>query len=176
MRSSFNIRLAVTAIAGLSALILTAGTANSDGVPVPKAEDLKLPRVGGMTVPMDEVRILNFPKAVATVYVANPVVADITVIDNTRVFVLGKNFGSTNIVALDAKGDEILNNHVTVTGRSGSVVRLQRGTTHVTYACVASRCELAPVPGDEKDPFESVTSQMEKRDAQAKSAQGDSSQ
>ena len=57
-----------------------------------------------LSVPMDEVRMVTFVKPVATVYVGNPMIADITVIDSRHVFVLGKAFGATNIIALDSNG------------------------------------------------------------------------
>src|SRR5215813_5922040 len=75
-----------------------------------------------ITVPMDEVRIVTFPAPVSTVYVANPAIADVTVIDSRRVFLLGKNFGSTNLVALDSKGNPTVSQRVTVFGRQGSSV------------------------------------------------------
>ncbi len=147
-------RLASVALAGLSALLLTNGAAIARGI----------------TVPTDEVRMLNFPQPMATVYVGNPSIADVTVVDASHAFVLGKNFGTTNIVALDDKGNEVFNATVTVAGHSGNVVTLQRGTAKMTYACAASRCEAAPLPGDDKDPFDAVTGQMDKRVAQAKAA------
>lgn len=142
------------ALAGLSALLL-AGSASA---------------AGGFAVATDEVRMLNFPQPVATVYVGNPAIADVTVVDANRVFVLGKNFGMTNIVALDNKGNEVFNKSVTVYGRSAGTVTLQRGTAKTTYACAGSHCEIAPMPGDDKEPFDAVTGQMEKKVADAKAA------
>ncbi len=148
------------ALAGLSALLL-AGSACASG---------------SFAVATDEVRILNFPQPVATVYVGNPSIADVTVVDANRVFLLGKNFGTTNIVALDNKGNEVFNKSVTVYGRSAGTVTLQRGTAKITYACAGSHCEIAPIPGDDKEPFEAVTSQMEKRIAEAKAASSNEGQ
>ena len=48
-----------------------------------------------VSVPMDEVRILTFAKPVKTVYVGNPTIADVTVIDATHVFLLGKSFDTS---------------------------------------------------------------------------------
>lgn len=106
-----------------------------------------------ISVPLDEVRILAFAQPVSTVYVGNPVVADVTVIDPRHVFVLGKSFGTTNMIALGADGKAVANEHVTVFGHSAATVTLQRGANQVTYACAARMCEAAPVPGDDKDAF-----------------------
>ena len=121
-------------------------------------------------VSMDQMRLLTFSAPVKTVLVANPVIADVTVIDNRRVFVLGKNFGVTNLVALDAAGKEIANDQVIVSGRAGTVVTLQRGPAETTFACNDDHCRAAPVPGDDKGPFDEVAGQIEKRDTLSKSA------
>ena len=102
----------------------------------------------GVAISMDEVRTITFPKPVATVYVGNPAIADINMIDSRHAFVLGKGFGNTNIVALDHEGDQVSNTHVSVMAREDSTVTLQRGTGRLTYSCTASHCEATPQPGD----------------------------
>lgn len=123
-----------------------------------------------INVPMDEVRIVTFPTAVSTVYVGNPAIADVTVIDSRRVFLLGKNFGSTNLVALDAKGNPAVSERITVFSRQGATVTLHRGAAQVTYSCSGARCESAPLPGDDNASFESVMGQREKAGQQSASA------
>lgn len=114
-----------------------------------------------IAVPMDEVRTITFDRPVATVYVGNPAVADIQMIDPTHAFILGKSFGATNLLALDGKGDEIANQHVTVLDRGDAIVTLNRGASQVTYACASARCESAPMPGDQKDAFDTATNQIQ---------------
>ncbi len=92
-------------LAGLSGLLATS---------IASAENLE--------IPLDQVHVLAFKTPVKTVFVGNPVIADITVIDPTHVFILGKNFGTTNVVALDDKGQEFFNEQVTVLDRPGSIV------------------------------------------------------
>ena len=106
-----------------------------------------------ISVPLDEVRILAFPEPVSTVYVGNPVIADVTVIDSKHVFVLGKSFGVTNLIALGPNGNAVANEHVSVFGHAAATVTLQRGRTRTTYACAARACEAQPVPGDDRDSF-----------------------
>ena len=126
-----------------------------------------------LQIPLDQVHVLAFKTPVKTVFIGNPVIADITVIDPTHVFILGKNFGTTNVVALDDKGQEFFNEQVTVLDRPGSIVTLQRGVGKSTLNCNAARCEAAPTPGDENVPYDLVTGQIDKRDAlNAKAASG----
>ncbi|HEX3809037.1 MAG TPA: pilus assembly protein N-terminal domain-containing protein [Rhizomicrobium sp.] len=114
-----------------------------------------------IAVPLDEVRIIAFARPVSTVYVGNPTIADVSVIDSRHVFVLGKAFGATNMIALDSKGNPIVNTHVAVSDHTaGSTVTLQRGAARVTYACAGAQCEFAPTPGDAADAFSATMGQI----------------
>jgi Flp pilus assembly secretin CpaC len=127
----------------------------------------------GIEVALDQVRIVTFDGPVKTVFVGNPVIADITVIDPTHVFILGKTFGTTNVVALDAKGRETVNEQVTVMERPGSAVTLQRGAARTTLNCTSSRCESTPTPGDDTERYSTVSGQIDNREsANVKAANG----
>jgi len=115
-----------------------------------------------VSVPLDQVRIIAFKHPVSTLYVGNPVIADVTIIDNRHAFVQGKAFGTTNILGLDARGRQIVNEAVVVASSGGSIVTLQRGTTQTTYACASTHCQSAPVPGDSKDAFDAANDQITK--------------
>ncbi|MEJ0027980.1 MAG: pilus assembly protein N-terminal domain-containing protein [Rhizomicrobium sp.] len=124
----------------------------------------------GVSVPMDEVRTVTFGKPVTTVYVGNPSIADVNVIDSRHAFVLGKSFGTTNVIALDSQGREISNTSVTVSGARGATVTLTRGAAQTTLACSSSRCETAPLPGDAR--FSDVMGDVSKHlDLGSKTAQ-----
>ena len=108
-----------------------------------------------LTVTLDEVRTITFGKPVKTVYVGNPSIADINMIDARHAFIQGKGYGSTNIVALNDKGEQISNTRVTVlANQQQSTVTLNRGAARVTYSCTANHCEPTPQPGDGKDSFD----------------------
>ena len=127
----------------------------------------------GIAIAMDEVRTVSFDTPVATVYVGNPAIADVTMIDARHAFVIGKGFGSTNIVALDGNGKEIADTQVAVlsgAGNSDATVLLNRGTQRVTYSCTANSCEATPEPGDGKDVFDMINSQLASHSDNAKKA------
>ncbi len=133
----------------LATAVLLTGTAYAGG--------------GAVSVPLDEVRIVAFERPISTLYVGNPMVADVTMIDKRHAFVLGKSFGATNIIALDAAGRQIDSHRILVSGSDGAgVVTLQRGAGRVTYSCAAQRCETTPRPGDSKDAFDTAMDQMQK--------------
>ena len=124
----------------------------------------------GVSVSMDEVRTVTFPKSVATVYVGNPSIADINMIDSRHAFVLGKGYGSTNMVALDQDGKQVSNTHISVLSRQDASVTLQRGANRITYTCTAAHCEATPQPGDGKEAFDAANSQITAHGAAAKTA------
>jgi hypothetical protein len=116
----------------------------------------------GLSVPLDEARVVTFTKPVATVFLADPAVADLNTIDATHVYVLGKAFGQTNLIGLDAQGNQIVSEHVTVLG-SSHLVTLNKGSSQYTFACASARCEAATVPGDEHNWHDATMSEMERR-------------
>jgi Flp pilus assembly secretin CpaC len=130
----------------------------------------------GLSIAMDEVRTISFEKPIATVYVGNPAIADITMIDSRHAFLIGKGFGATNIVALDSDGKQVFDSPVAVLANSstaGSTLVLNRGTQRVTYSCTASHCEAMAAPGDSKDVFDQINSQLSSHsDAAHKAASG----
>ena len=104
---------------------------------------------------LDEVHTLTFRAPVATVYVGNPAIADITMIDARHAFVQGKSFGRTNIVALNHDGVQVFNTGVTVTGtQTSGTVTLNRGSQRITLNCAGGRCEPTPMPGDGKSGYD----------------------
>ena len=123
-----------------------------------------------VSVAMDEVRTITFPKTVSTIYVGNPAVADINMIDSRHAFILGKGYGNTNMVALDQDGKQVSNTHISVMARQDASLTLQRGASRVTYSCTAAHCEITPQPGDGKDAFDSANGQIAAHAATAKTA------
>jgi hypothetical protein len=123
-----------------------------------------------ISVALDEVQTVAFPRAPATVNVGNPAIADITMIDDRHAFILGKAYGSTNVIAVGKGGETISNTHVNVLNGQQATVTLQRGTQRTTYNCTANRCEAAPQPGDGKDSFEAASAQIAAHQEAAKKA------
>jgi hypothetical protein len=124
-----------------------------------------------VTLTLDEVHTLTFKRPVATVYVGNPAIADITMIDARHAFVLGKGYGHTNIVALNHEGAQVFNTQVTVLGSgTPNTVTLNRGAQRVTYNCAGGRCEPAPMPGDGKDSYDLMNGQMSTHQDNARKA------
>ena len=120
---------------------------------------------------LDEVHTLTFRAPVATVYVGNPTIADVTMIDARHAFVQGKGYGRTNIMALNRDNVMVFNTHVSVTSNNGGgTVTLQRGVQRVTLNCAGGRCEATPTPGDAKELFDSAVGQLTGHQSAARGA------
>ena len=74
----------------------------------------------------------------ASVIVGNPAIADVTVVDANTLFVTGKGYGVTEVVAVDGLGRTIYQGEVIVTGGSTGSVRVWRGARATELACAAS--------------------------------------
>jgi hypothetical protein len=101
-------------------------------------------------VPMDNVTLVSFKQPVSTVYIGNPSIAELTVLDSKHVFVLGKRFGATNLIALGGDKTVMENDPVTVSSRQAQAVTVFRGEATYNYVCTGLHCETRPVPGDPK--------------------------
>jgi hypothetical protein len=164
-----SILLAAASIAFAATPVLAAGKPPvHHAAPVHKKAPVKR-RVAsapsGVSVVMDEVRVISFKRPVSTLFVGNPVIADATVIDPYHAFILGKSFGTTNLIALSAQSQQISNQQITVSGRTGGAVTLNKGAQQFSYACTTAHCDPNPRPGDNKafveDTESTVTSHQE---------------
>jgi len=127
-------------------------------------------RNDSVALALDEVHTLTFRTPVSTVYVGNPTIADVTMIDARHAFVQGKGYGRTNIMALNRDNVMVFNTHVTVTGnQGGGTVTLNRGAQRVTLNCAGGRCEPTPMPGDGKD-YDALSGQIAAHQTAARGA------
>ena len=110
----------------------------------------------GLSVGIDASAPVHLSREVSSVFVGNPAIADVYIQSNKLIFLSGRSFGTTNLIALDAQGKTIMDVPVTVVGARGETVTLQRGPAgRISYAC-SGRCEPAPMPGDDPDVAKNV--------------------
>lgn len=127
---------------------------------------------GALSVQMDQARLVTFSQPVATVDVGNPSIADVQIVDSRHVFLLGKVFGVTNLIGLNAAGHQVVNDVVTVVARAADVVTVERGTKEMTYACADHRCEPGTLPTDSASYFNRQNAQTQSYEARGTSAAG----
>ena len=112
-----------------------------------------------VSVGLDQTRTLRLNQPITTLSIGNPAIADVSVQDGQTLFVLGKSFGRTNVLALDSKGQTVLDMTVLVTAPDKGMVTVYRGVKQTTYDCGTS-CERALIPGDDKESFDALQNQI----------------
>lgn len=101
----------------------------------------------GLPVRIDQASHITLPAPARDVVIGNPSVADVTIIDGRNLLVLGKSYGVTNIVVLDARGQTILDRQIVVSASDEGRVSFFRGPDVYNYSC-SPRCERTPMPGE----------------------------
>lgn len=106
----------------LAGILLAAGTAQAQT----------------LNVEIDRSARIGLTGSAASVIVGNPAIADVTVVDANTLFVTGKGYGVTEVVAVDGVGRTIFQGEIVVTGGSTGSVRVWRGAQATEMACAAS--------------------------------------
>jgi Flp pilus assembly secretin CpaC len=120
--------LAVTAVLGLP----TAGLTQS----------------ARMNVEIDQATRVQLRGAAGSVIVGNPLIADVTVVDANTLYITGKGYGVTEIIAVDTIGRTVFQSEVVVSEGSGTGrVRVWRGGQATEMAC-GSSCSPSLRSGD----------------------------
>lgn len=122
----------------------------------------------GLTVVMDQARIVRLPARVTTLVIGNPLIADATVQSGGLMVLTGKSIGSTNLIALDGRGEQLMAVQIRVRPQNDSVVQVYRGVERETYSCTPA-CERTMAIGDNGTFFDAALGQSRSRDAAASS-------
>jgi Flp pilus assembly secretin CpaC len=101
-----------------------------------------------MRVDYDQATVVRLDRAAKTVVVGNPSIADALLVSDKVVYVQGRLFGNTNVIALDGEGNEIINTYITVGAPMTSQVTLYRGPVGQQNMACAPHCERTVTQGD----------------------------
>lgn len=92
-----------------------------------------------LNVEIDQARRIQLRAPAGSVIVGNPQIADVTVVDANTLYITGKGYGVTEVVAVDAIGRTVFQSQVVVTsGDGGGRVRVWRGAQATEMACASS--------------------------------------
>lgn len=92
-----------------------------------------------LNVEIDQARRVQLRGAAGSVIVGNPAIADVTVVDANTLYITGKGYGVTEVIAVDAVGRTVFQSQVVVTsGDGGGRVRVWRGAQATEMACASS--------------------------------------
>lgn len=92
-----------------------------------------------LNVEIDQATRVQLRGPAGSVIVGNPLIADVTVVDSNTLYITGKGYGVTEIVAVDTIGRTVFQSQVVVSEGSGTGrVRVWRGGQATEMACGSS--------------------------------------
>lgn len=95
-----------------------------------------------LSVNVDQGTRVSLSRPARDIVVANPGVADVTLLDAHNIVVLGKSVGSTSLLVVDATGRTIFDRQVIVSRPDDGRMSFYRGSqVQLDYACAPS-CAL----------------------------------
>jgi Flp pilus assembly secretin CpaC len=97
-----------------------------------------------LVVPIDHSAAVSLPRGTRDVLIGNPTIADVSILDSGKAVILGKGYGSTNLVVVDQLGRTVLERQIVVSAPAGRVSVI-RGARVDDYAC-AGGCERTGEP------------------------------
>lgn len=122
-----------------------------------------------ITVEADRAKVVSIAGSPSAVIVGNPTYADVSV-RNGQIVIHGRHFGSTNIIVLDADGNQLANLEVAVERRRPGAVVIYKAGMKNSYNC-SPNCESVLEVGDAPGYFEDlVQKQMNNKSVVAQSA------
>ncbi len=104
---------------------------------------------------IDQARLIRLMRDTTQIIIGNPAIADVSAQDSRLLVITGKSYGTTNLIALDAEGREILSARLAVREGDARQVTLYRGTSRQSYHC-APDCQRTLSLGDDQAAFEQL--------------------
>ena len=106
-----------------------------------------------LNVGIDQAQRVQLRGPAGSVIVGNPAIADVTVVDSNTLYITGKGYGVTEIVAVDTIGRTVFQSQIVVTdGVGAGRVRVWRGGQATEMACASSCSPTVRSGGDTPAP------------------------
>ena len=103
-----------------------------------------------VTVNVNMARILRINSPASTVIIGNPAIADVTIQDAQTLVLTGKNFGTTNLIILDAVGNPVADTLVDVVQQDADLLTIYAGNARSTMSCQPV-CQPTATLGDDPE-------------------------
>lgn len=113
-----------------------------------------------ISVMIDRAKVMHIARPADTVILGNPAIADAVIQDTQTLIITGRSFGSTNLIVLDADGQPIADELLTVQAPTDSVVTVYRRADRETLSC-NPECGPMLAIGDDEQSFNSVKGQIQ---------------
>ena len=123
-----------------------------------------------IAVNVDQAKLVKLPGKVSTIVVGNPLIADVTLQNGGVLVVTGKGYGATNFIAMDGRGEILVDRQIQVEGPTAEeLVTVYRGVDRETYSCTPV-CQRRVTLGDGDAYFKTVSEQANSLNSQASGA------
>ena len=119
-----------------------------------------------IAVNVDQAKLVRLPTSVATIVVGNPLIADVTLQTGGMIVVTGKGYGATNFIAMDRRGEILVDRVIQVEGPTDQLVTVYRGVERESYSCLPI-CQRRVTLGDGESYFKSTIDQAGSLSSQA---------
>ena len=115
-----------------------------------------------LIVKFDQSQIIKLKRPVAEIIIGNPMIADVAIQASNMLVVTGKSFGLTNIIALDAERNVIVDQRVMVQRDNARLLFLTKAGKRETYNC-APQCNPTITIGDDSAFFQDTARMSERK-------------
>ncbi|WP_316858825.1 pilus assembly protein N-terminal domain-containing protein [uncultured Cohaesibacter sp.] len=106
-------------------------------------------------VKMDRAKVMRVSRPAAMIIIGNPSIADATIKDSQTLIITGKQYGTTNLIVLDAAGEPIADELLSVSAAKDNNVTVYKGLARSTLHC-SPDCEPVYRLGDDKSTLEAL--------------------
>ncbi len=144
-------------ISGLGLTFLAAAVALTTMASMPAKSN-----ASELIVKFDQSQILKLPRPVTEIIIGNPMVADVAIQANNLLVITGKSFGVTNLIALDADRNVIIDQRVMVQRDTARLLFLSKGGKRETYNCTP-QCNPMVMVGDDQAFFNQTAATSERK-------------
>jgi hypothetical protein len=124
-----------------AALTLSGAAASAETRPA--AHSLPATTPTDLPVAAGQASYVNLGGAVRDIVVGDPSVADVSLVNDRTLVVLGKRPGVTTLLAFGAGGRTLADRQIVVSENGGGAVTVYRGASASNYACAAQCTRLA---------------------------------
>jgi Flp pilus assembly secretin CpaC len=105
------------------------------------------PSADAIAVNVDQAKLFKLPARVATIVVGNPLIADVALQTGGVIVVTGKGYGATNFIAIDRRGEVLVDRVIQVEGPTDQLLTVYRGVDRESYSCMPI-CQRRVTLGD----------------------------
>jgi len=98
-------------------------------------------------IQVNRAKVMRIPRPASMIIIGNNAIADATIKDSQTLIITGKQYGTTNLIVLDAAGEPIADEVVRVSSALDGNLVVYKGSQRSTYSC-SPHCEQVMRIGD----------------------------